>query len=304
MYGDGSAGDLVISGSVNWEAATGAVANLNFNNLTIASGATLSVASGVTIRCAGTFTNAGTIVVQTGALGGLISAGDLNGAQRAITPAHPGATRELAGMPSNSDDGVFAAELEGGNAGLAPHSASVLSSLSSIFGGGGGGGGAPGSAGGLGGGIVRIYARGAVDNSGLISADGTSGAGGGGGGLVVLASRTSVSNTGSLSAHGGNGSASSASRGASGGGGGGLVVLISPSTTAGTVNVAGGAGGLNIAAVGSTAYRSGGGGGGGGLGGNGGSGGEVSGGVSSSASAGAAGQVITLQQDPLFLTIH
>jgi hypothetical protein len=303
MYGDGSAGDVVLSGTVNW-GQHASTTNPNFNNLTIASGASVYVPSGVTIRCAGTFTNNGTIFVQTGAMGGQVSSGDIDGGERAIAPAHPGSTRKAAGVPSSSDDGMFIVRLDGGASGLAPLSGSVLSSLSSISGGGGGGGGVPGSVGGAGGGIVRVYARDAMANSGNVYADGTSGGGGGGGGLIVLASRTSVSNTGLLSARGGDGAASTAVRGASGGGGGGLVVLVSPATAAGTVNVPGGAGGSNAAAVTSPTFRAGGGGGGAGVGGNGSSGGNVSGGFSDSTMAGAAGEVILLQQDPLFLTLH
>lgn len=44
--------------------------NFQFTDFSVAAGVTLTVPSGTVIRCTGTFTNNGTIVVNTGAPGG------------------------------------------------------------------------------------------------------------------------------------------------------------------------------------------------------------------------------------------
>src|SRR5690606_15190715 len=68
IYGDGSAGHLVVSedSALLDHEPDG---NYQFASVTIESGATLSVVSGITIRCLGAFTNHGTIEVGTGAFG-------------------------------------------------------------------------------------------------------------------------------------------------------------------------------------------------------------------------------------------
>src|SRR5260221_420427 len=67
--GDGSAGNLTISASTDWSVTP--PVNLNFASVTINSGQTLTVPAGTTIRCSGTFTNNGILLVAPGArLGG------------------------------------------------------------------------------------------------------------------------------------------------------------------------------------------------------------------------------------------
>jgi hypothetical protein len=300
FYGDGSAGDLVISADTVWGIST-APDNLNFNNVTIQSGAKLTLVSGTTIRCAGTFTNAGTIDVIGLTQGGLgvIPRTDIAGL--ASRQAHPGDTPESPLLADFDNDGVFNIDIEPGLGGAPLYPTYVLSNLSSLHFGGSGGGGTSGASGGFGGGILRVQCNGAVTNSGVINANGTEGAGGGGGGIVMLATRTSVTHSGTITARGGNGNASTAFVGASGGGGGGIAVMIAPTVTnTGTVNVAGGEPGARTTLVNNAQWRAGGG-AGGGSGGSGGNGGPVAGTNPLHPQPGDDGYVKTLQQDPLFV---
>lgn len=298
MYGDGSAGDLVISGNVLWGAA--APTNLNFNNVTIQSGASLTVAGGTTIRCAGAFINDGTIVVAGFTSGGLISTPNAGVIGTATTYPHSGDTPNGPSLAAYDSDGAFS-DIERGLGGSAMLHTSLVSSLSSLQFGGSAGGGTAGVQGGFGGGVLRILSNDGISSTGTISADGTTGSGGGGGGIVVLASRTSVDIAGTINARGGNGTNSSTTTGAGGGGGGGFIVLMAPLVTStGSLDVSGGTGGTAGAAVTNALWRAAGG-GGGGSGGIGGHGGSVSGTVSQPGQPGDPGLVLTLQQDPLFV---
>jgi hypothetical protein len=102
-----------------------------------------------------------------------------------------------------------------------------------------------------GGGAFGILARGEIDVSGTIDAQGSDaviegGGGGGGGGIVILASTATVSVSGTVDCSGGDGADTDDSRSGTGveeggGGGGGIVHLLAPSISAtGTLDVAGG----------------------------------------------------------------
>lgn len=265
IYGDGSAGDVVVSANTTWD-TLGANGNRQFRDCTVAAGVTLTVPSGTIIRCAGRFTNEGTIVVGSGALGGL-------GAGSGIVPG-TGVSLRVPGAGLTGPDTFL---VSGGSRGigLPRERAAVLRDPSP---GGGGGSYLLDSNGGAGGGGLLVLAQGAFVNSGTIRADGEGGdeggAGGGGGGVVILASATSVATTGAVRAKGGVGSQAVGNRGAGGGGGGGIVQLVAPSISVddGTIDVAGGDGGAGSTA--SAGDRIGGG-GGGACGGDGGRGGDI-----------------------------
>lgn len=297
MYGDGSAGDLVLTEPVVWGGA-GAPTNLNFNNVTIESGATLTVASGTTIRCSGTFTNHGTITVVGLTRGGFISPTGPGGGAAALTYAHPGDAPDGATLPAYASG--TSGTLAGGIGGTNISRTYVMSNLSSLRFGGSSGGGAVNAEGGAGGGVLRVFCNGAIQNTGTVTADGQPGAGGGGGGILALASRASITNTGTLAARGGRGNNSDEFAGASGAGSGGFVILISPTVTnTGTTYVHRGVAGSSAASVNNSTLRSGGGAGGGSAG-VGGTGGIVSGLVSMNPEMSDDGLVLTLQNDPLY----
>lgn len=293
-YGSSTADAVLTGASLSWSGSRVAT----YRNLTISAGTTLTVPTGVTFRCSGTFVNNGTIVIQTEARGGVIDGGTVSGFVPSMAAPDNGDTPGGTSFPAYDGDGTFSSTLAGGSGGQAPARATVVSNLTSLQSGGGGGSGSTAGLGGHGGGIVRIYASGSITNAGAIVADGGTGYGGGGGGLVALASNTSIVNSGSISARGGAGESASTVTGVSAGGGGGAVLFIAPSVTEGTVNVSGGSGGAN-ASVSSTVTRSGGGGGGSGMGGAGGTGGSVTGMTSTDATVGVDGFSLTLDQDPL-----
>jgi len=162
----------------------------------------------------------------------------------------------------------------------------------------------------VGGGSISIYAAGAINISGSITANGGPGeefagstsldaycGGGGAGGIIILASSASISNTGTpgLVVNGGAGAAAIVNNNtdgceAGGGGGGGIIHLLSPSNTLGTLTTnytytGGAAGNAGTAAAVGDAY------GGGAMGGNGGVGSAVS--FSQSAAPGSSGQAFT-----------
>ena len=237
IYGDGSAGSLTIASNTNWITAPPPEHNLQFEDLTINGGFTLTVTSGTVIRVRGTFTNNGTIAVGQYAQGGLADLDNTNAADAILSPPNPGIAPGVAGSgeravgaSANCDSG------RGGmGIGFAGRAAAILNPGPL----GGGGGGAATNAlfngfGGNGGGTLVVLAQGAIGNAGTINAVGQNagtGGGGGGGGIVILASKTSITHSGTINANGGNGGASGASTGAGGGGGGGLVQLIAPAVT-------------------------------------------------------------------------
>lgn len=313
MFGDGSAGDLVVSGTVSWLPGTEQTSpnNLSFGNCTIQSGATLMVSAGTTLRCAGSFTNDGTITVVQGTVGGLFNyAGTLKRLPM-LGDVTLGAGPELpTSVLPRADLDIYAGTASGGWGGAALNKINILSNLSMFRVGGSAGTGTALTSGGPGGGLIKIVVAGPASNAGTINANGGNGAGGGGGGIVVLASRTSIRHTGVVSARGGAGDPSSLYRGASGGGGGGIVVMIAPSITdSGSVDVSGGAAGAaTTQVIGSTFHIRSAGGGGGSSGGAGGGGSFLDNDgpypttpavVTTPATAGVIGQVLRLQQDPM-----
>lgn len=306
FHGDGSAGSLTVAANTDWSSSPPAGFNLQFTDLTVNPGVTLTVPSGLTIRVTGAFENAGTIVVRPYEAGGTASLRNTSFNSRQATFGTPGAgiARRPAGFGERVDGSNESAWGGPGGRGVAsPGSASGILIPGSSGGGGGAGclwgtSGTFTSVGGDGGGTLVVLAGGSIINTGTISADGATptglGAGGGGGGVIVLASRTSASNTGAINARGGAGGPSHVSSGAGGGGGGGIVHLVAPdASNTGTIAVTGGASGP-IGASGSvtgTASRLAGGGGGGSYG-DGGSGGAITGNTPDAGTAGSSGLVL------------
>jgi hypothetical protein len=300
IYGDGSAGAKTLAAD-----ATLADANLQYTDFTVNAGVTLTVESGTTIRCTGTFTNRGTIVVGSGARASEHHAfvGTTDGTQ---APAHPGVALRSAGVGELGATGVLRA---GGQSGLAlsAFQARQLVRPGATAGGAGASryGGGLGAAGGgslvVLGGTAVVHADGATITA--AGADGGIGQGGGAGGIVILASKGSVTSAGTIDARGGGGGPSNVFAGVGGGGGGGIVHFLAPTVIApGTVTVTGGTAGVAGAAGSVTATPHQGGGGGGASGGNGGDGGSIS--LDDTPNAGgdgAAGLSLTTSADPTAL---
>ncbi len=259
-YGDGSAGDLTISGSVDWSTTPPTNGNYMFQNLTINSGVILTVESGTIIQVSQTFTNNGTIEVSEGIPGERWS-GNTDG-----------------GFPR-----IKGNTLSFGKAYKSEHLRFLSSSSILIGGSPGADGGNTGldAEGGFGGGSLTVKAI-TLSNAGTIRSNGgdgvvlptgstISGCGGGGGGFIVLQSN-SISNTGTIEAMGGDGGSPGDGDDdhAGGGGGGGLVHLIAPNANAvaGSIIINGGAAGTQSSSnLGSSGGSGGAGAGDGGLGG-------------------------------------
>jgi len=281
IYGDGWAETNTVSANEDWRDAEELPANLQFTDFTVDPGVTLHVPSGLVIRCIGTFTNNGTIIVSTAAAGGLRAAsGGRIRVDASVRPAHPGVAKSAPGAGEMGDDTY---ERKGGLGGLHLTEAEARLVLApGIVGGGGGGASLGESDGGGGGGSFTVLAGIGVVNNGTIIANGESvsigGGGGGAGGVVILASPYSVTNgaAGNIRANGGAGGDSDTNEGAGGGGGGGIVHLLAPSiTNDGAISVAGGSAGTAGDFGSVIALPRAGGGGGGGCGGSGGNGGGV-----------------------------
>ena len=300
IYGNGSGGDVTIASNT-------ALSNVNvqYEDLTINSGVTLTVPSGTIIRSNGTVTISGAIAVSDIGSGGNLESNSANGVTYyAITQPSVGNAKRPAGFPevgSNSSAlfggvGGFALSEGEARAILRLHPRGCGSGTSSMNGG----------VGGAGGGSFTILAKNGiiVSDIGSISAPGasaTNGGGGGAGGFIVLASSGSIVNGGLISATGGNGGASIADSAAGGGGGGGAVHLLAPTISAGTINLAAGARGNSSVAVSNNTRRSGGG-AGGGCAGRGGNGNDV--GVSNAqftSTASSAGLTLQTITDPVSL---
>ena len=319
IFGDGSAGAKTVAASETWVDET-APTNLQFTDVTVNSGVTLTVPSGTVIRCTGTFTNNGMVLVQTGAQGAFVTTSPLLGTTRGgvHVEGESGISVRAAQSGEFGDDTADRRAGVGGQ-GLSAEEARTILNPGVKAGGGGGAGGSDAfigsfNGGSAGGGSLVVLCQGAVTNLGTITADGddstfdfngmtiVSGGGGGGGGVVVLASKTSVTNgaTGTIQARGGAGQESDTNEGPAGGGGGGIVHLLAPVVSAvGAADVTGGLAGVQGAAASVTLSPRGGGGGGGGSGGTGGAGG----GVDTSDDPGAAtdgnpGFVLTTTADP------
>ncbi|WP_124635585.1 hypothetical protein [Taibaiella sp. KBW10] len=279
LYGNGAEGVLTISANTDWTSSPPANLNLQYSSITINSGATLTVPSGIKIRCSGNVTINGTITVEP----------NLN------TPKGTGGEKGIARNSAVYNDPTAIS--------MACRAA-VVNSLINVpeVGGGSGAGAITGNTnGGGGGGSLAIYAKGTITvaASGIINANGANavnldaansqGSGGGGGGLVVLLSKGAMSIAGTINAKGGNGSdgiwVSGSMRSGGGGGGGGIVCLVSTATptVGGSIQLSGGTGGATTASGTGTGNL---GGNGGASGGNGGSGGVTG---TSSASAGSVG---------------
>jgi len=285
FYGDGSAGPLTISATTDWNATPPAADNLNFTNVVIDAGATLTVPAGTTIRCTGSFTNNGTIVVS-----------DVDNRTTFSIGVGKGDARRPAGEGQSAS--TLVGFLAGGAGSKGIPRAVAASTFNHFSVGGGAGAGLTLFAGNSsGGGLIKIYCKNAISNTNNIEANGANGsqAGGGGGGIIILASTVSIENSGAINAKGGNGSTNINSSGATGGGGGGIIVLAAPviTTSTSTLFVNGGVGGAAGGPVGSAHSA---GGGGGASGGNGGKGGDIS--SSNAAKAGISGQ------DGYVLQIH
>lgn len=304
IYGDGSAGPLNITANTDW--STSLPTNFQFTDVTIASGVTLTVPSGVTILATGTFTNLGRIEVQTSGTGGYArfydeplpdgGAGPLINVS-AVEPARGVASRAARnGVVTRAS----AAPASAGGYKMPLAAARRLVRITEEGGGGGGCADLAGlSSGGEGGGAFSLRAAGVVQ-AGVIHADGGPGtpcAGGGAGGVIVVVSGASIS-IGATTARGANGGSNAGDIPCSGGGGGGggIVHLIAPQIGPTTsVDV-----GFGFSAfypftpqpITSTS------GGGGACGGNGGGGGSLPNGYGG---PGAAGLVLTSQTDPALL---
>ena len=274
VYGDGSDGAYSLtSGAVSLPDG-----QFQFTDFTVASGASLYVPSGTTIRCTGKFTNNGTIYVEEFAEGGsYIQSPTANSYIFANRAARAGLSGSVAG---NAEYGFSGDVVQGGNLGVGLGSGAA-SRIISVGRAGGGAGGAGGNDGLRGGGTLRVLCFGEVENGGTISADGQSafvadGSGGGAGGFILLASSTKVTNSGTLTALGGPGGAAASFTGPGGGGGGGLIHQIAPMiSNSGTIDHSGGSGGAAVGAGTISAASRFGGGGGGACGGGGGGGGTV-----------------------------
>ena len=303
LYGDGSSGEHVVSSDATLDPS-----ELLFTDFTVEAGATLTVPSGTVLRCTGTFTNRGTIVVQPYAAGGTLRTVLIEGYPQ-VKPAHPGLAASSASLGTVATLGSSAYGSAGG-VGLGEARARSVRIVGPE--GGGGGGGRDSWPGGAGGGTLTVLAQGPLVNEGSIQANGSStpggaSVGGGGGGVLVLASATRIMNSGALRAAGAPGSpalkepSGNWGLGGGGGGGGGLIVAVSPILEgAGGLSVSGGAGGAPAGTLAAGATGRGGGGGGGASVGEGGWGGGVGAGAGNVEAGlpGAAGAIVTRLHDP------
>lgn len=295
VYGDGSAGAKTISTPETLSDATS-----TYIDVVVNSGAVWTVPSGTVIRCTGTFTNNGTILIQSGAIGGRNVSLDTTTIFPSYTPPHPGVSVRAASSGEAGDTtNVRVGGYEG--IGLSEYQSSLIRYPGPFAGGGGAGG---SSSGGSGGGSLVVLCDGAITNNGLISAPGQGGSlgtGGGAGGVIILGSRTSVvsSADSAILADGASGGDSTISTGPGGGGGGGIIHLLAPAvnTTGATISVAGGDGGITSGSSLSSLPRSGGH-GGGGCGGSGGKGGNVLNTDPGTALGGLEGHIIYSAVDP------
>jgi hypothetical protein len=310
IYGDGSDGDNIVAVS---GALTSTSGTFQFENLTIQNGITVTIPSGIVVRCRGNFINRGTITVGDGARGGGIGCnGTCNGSNQSIPHGnypHPGiafSTPQFGEIGDNT-----AARFGGGGGTGVTATVAKLLLRPGLFGGGGGLGISAFSGGLSGGGSLVILAKGSVlnDTGSVIRANASNpsiiGTGGAGGGVIILASATQLTNSGTIEAKGGSGLGASgiSPNGSGGGGGGGIVHLISPIiTAAGTANVSGGAGGAALPPGTITSTFRIGGVGGAGSGGNGGGGGAIlTTGAANAAAAGTTGHALQTLADPTSL---
>ena len=280
VYGDGSDGDVTIS------VDTTLSRNMFYNNLTINTGVTVTIA-GFLICVKNTLTLTGTAKISADGLPGVTGGASTNAGGAAPAAAYLGGGN--AGGAGASGGGGTA-----GGSGRAPRSF-VVTAIGSVAAGqpgtnggigqGGGGGGGEGVGGTCTGGVLVAQTAGDIHDilntatGGYARASGNSytggsggggaggdnvtprsGGGGGSGGGVVVVRAANVVGTGSISANGGKGGDASAGAtarcGGGGGGGGGIAILIyrfgiAPNTTGGVaVTTTGGVGGAKLNAGG------------------------------------------------------
>ncbi len=239
VWGDGSAGSLTISGTVDWTVSPPAVPNYQYSSVTVSDNASWTVPAGLVIRVLGGSFTVGANVTVT------VAPGPAN------SGPSPGAGVALAGADGFS--GLGGAGLGPSQVGLVLHPPFIA----------GGGGAAGSAAGGGGGGSLVVRAQGGITigSGSVINANGGNGAanldpagggggGGGAGGVIILASQGNVTNNGTVAAAGsGGGAGSSVAPGffGGGGGGGGIVHILAPNAGAvgGTIVAGGGAAGAN-----------------------------------------------------------
>lgn len=245
IYGDGSAGALVISSNTNWSTTMPTNINVQYSSITVNSGVRFTVPTGTKLRCTGNVDIQGTISVH----------GTERPTGSATTGWISGISRMLPGLGANPRFGI--------------QPTSVLSLINiPLLGGGAGANGSVGidGYGGAGGGTFAIYAQGtiSISSAGEINAGGehaytnpipeltennTNGSGGGGGGVIVLLSKEGITNSGVITANGGDGSNATkgtTNRPGGGGGGGGVILLLGPHINEGSAFVNGGVAGSNL----------------------------------------------------------
>ncbi len=269
FYGDGSANALTIASDTNWSSTPPDGNNLNFTDIVIDAGNTLTVPPGTTIRCSGTFTNNGSIIVNSNANHEFFLIQSI--AQNRTPSPGRGDTLRAASNPRGHT--ALGVELGGGDGGIGIPKTVAASSFNNFKYGGGAGAGAQRVSGGSGGGLLKVYCKGGIINNGTISADGR--IDGGGAGIVILASSTAINNDlGSIQANGGDGAPSDGDSGAGGGGGGGIILLVAPEiSNLGVTSITGGNAGTGGTTITQAIHSAGG--GGGASGGNGGRGGRI-----------------------------
>jgi hypothetical protein len=328
FYGDGTDGSPPIADGAALQPLR------NYDDVIIPAGATVTAASGTTIRCRGRFENDGRIIVTQGSPGGGVLIETSSFSTQVYPPTFQAERGDALSCPS-TPAATNSQPVKGAQGGLGLGAAVQSLPLSHYRLGGGGGTGTLGVLGGAGGGVLRVLARGPIVNKGRIEARGLpstanrtgfpgadgAGGGGGGGGVVILASGTSVENAtptdgnnpytgGVVDVTGGDGGTADLVGGAGGGGGGGLVVFCAPSVVAnGTTYLQAGLSGfpkLNPDIPTSYVYWCGGG-GGGACAGDGGGGGPVrAGGLVGPADGdappfGTPGQLVVRTSDPMTL---
>jgi hypothetical protein len=248
--GSGSDGALVVSGNSTLPAG-----EYQLTSLTVNPGATLTVGGFAIIRCLGTVSLQGTIVVSAYQPGGTTTVGgafglDAGGNGSGIG-AGGGAQSDNGGGGGGGNGGPGGHGYTGGGGGVA------YPWRIQPFGSGGGAGqttttGSAGYGGGGGGGLV-IVSKGAVSIGGSITANGDPGAGGsnggggGSGGTIAIFSETSINSSASIQARGGSGGS-----GKGGGGGGGHVLIVAPTTSVSPAPDVSGGSGISGGASGAT----------------------------------------------------
>jgi hypothetical protein len=232
-----------VTSNTDWTVTPPTDGNFQFADCDIDVGVTLTVPSGTVIRCSGHFLNDGNVIVDFG-VPQLIWAGNLDSfpAERGLAMNVPGRGGLLTGARA-FPEAVLRTILKPGP-----------------FAGGNGerGNGSPDNHGGAGGGSLTIIAQDFLANTGLIAADGgdavdptcnCGASGGGGGGFIILAAGANIINVGTISSTGGDGGDAEATGDdhGGGGGGGGVIHFLSQNANSvgGTLNLAGGAPGLD-----------------------------------------------------------